>query len=213
MSDVQILESLLHQLKNKTNWDGRESVLEMKESDDQWRQMEWWAFYFEFVSKKLLSKDFQIPGDKYGNTTFDLKRKINWDFKAHAIKSNCHRAILNDAKAMRDSICEHGKHGEIIALCDVEYNDDDRTFQKWHSMLKGGLSAYEKQRVNRTCVSRYRKTSAVLTEILLIELTANDLDKLAEMKQGRNSNGKPRPIKYVLDLEDIDSLKVKKITF
>jgi len=213
MSDVQILKRLLYQLKNQTNWDGRESVLEMKEAEGQWRQMEWWAFYFEFLCKKLLSKDFQIPGDQYGNTTFDIKRKINWDLKAHAIKSNRHETILNDVKAMRHSVREHGKHGEIIALCDVEYNDDDRTFQKWHTELKGGLSVYEKQRVKRTNVSRYRKTSAVLTEILLIELTADDLDKLAEMKQGRNSNGKPRPTKYVLDLEDIDSLKVKRITF
>ncbi len=101
----------------------------------------------------------------------------------------------------------------MIALCDVEYNDENRTFQKWHSKLKGGLSAYEKERRTRTSVSRYRKTRAVLTEILFLRLDASSITRLGEMKQGCNSNGRPRPPKYLLDLEDIDDLLVDKLTF
>lgn len=123
------------------------------------------------------------------------------------------KLFLNDREAMKASIARHGFHGEIIALCDVEYNDINRSFQKWHSELKGGLSKYEKERKERTSVSRYRKTKAELTEILFVIFTSNDLSKLSIMKQGRNSNGKPRPEKYMLDLETIDQFYFEKYEF
>jgi hypothetical protein len=63
------------------------------------------------------------------------------------------------------------------------------------------------ERENRTSISRYRKTKAELTEIVLLVLQKNDLEKLAIMCQGRNSNGKPRPEKYMLDLETINDSK------
>ena len=173
--------------------------------------MEWWAFYFEFVARNILSDDFQIPGDKFGNVKFDLKKTINWDLKASAIKSNSHTIILNDKEAMDFSIEKDGYHGEIIALCDVEYNDVNRTFQKWHTELKGGKSSYEKDREQRTAVSRYRKTKAEVAEILLIVFKKSDLANLPEMRQGRNSNGSDRKVKYMLDLEKISDFEYYKI--
>ena len=59
----------------------------------------------------------------------------------------------------------------------------------------------------RTSISRYRKTKAELTEIVLVVFKANDLDSLQIMRQGRNSNGRPRPEKYMLDLETIDNFE------
>ena len=100
--------------------------------------MEWWAFYFEWKVKNILNDKFQFAGDRFDNVSFDLKGTINWDLKAKAIKSDDHKVILNDCVAMEQSIENHGFHGEIIALCDVEYNDLDRSFQKWHTELKGG---------------------------------------------------------------------------
>ncbi|MBM4109481.1 MAG: hypothetical protein FJ255_11860, partial [Phycisphaerae bacterium] len=44
----------------------------------------------------------------------------------------------------------------------------NRTLQRWHSELMGGLSAYEKERRTRTEVSRYRKTKAELAEPLFL---------------------------------------------
>ena len=76
------------------------------------------------------------PGEKFDQVNFDLKGEINWDLKAKAIKSDDHKVILNDREAMEASIARHGYHGEVIALCDVEYNDINRSFQKWHSELK-----------------------------------------------------------------------------
>lgn len=194
-------------------WEGKTCVLELKDANYNWRQMEWWAFYFEYKARNLLADKFTFPGDRYGNVSFDLKGKINWDLKAKAIKSDDHKVILNDKSAMEQSIAKSGFHGEIIALCDVEYNDHDRSFQKWHTELKGGKSDYEMEREIRTSVSRYRKTKAELTEIVLLIFKANDLDLLATMTQGRNSNGKPRPEKYMLDLEMTDNFENYIINF
>ncbi len=192
-------------------WDGRKCVLELKAADFQWRQMEWWAFYFEFCCWSLKEVGFSMPGADYGNVKFDATRRINWDLKAKAIKSDDHKAILNDKSAMDESIRHHGEHGVIIALCDVEYNDVDRNFQKWHTELKGGPSAYEKERVKRTSISRHRKTRAKLTEIIVLRFDKDSLNDLGTMRQGRNSNGNPRRPKYMLDLEEADPYIVRRI--
>ena len=108
--------------------------------------------------------------------------------------------ILNDQTAMKASIAEHGEHGLIVCLCDVEYNDKDRTFQKWREELQGGKSAYQIARALRTSNSRYRKVLAVPVELVFMRFDQGSLDRLGTMRQGRNSNGKPRPIKYSVSL-------------
>lgn len=101
-ADVRILKSRLSALK--TVWDGKSSVLELKEADYNWRQMEWWAFYFEYLCFEALGHDFKHPGEAYGTVRFDLRRNVNWDLKSKAIKSDDHKAILNDKSAMVESI-------------------------------------------------------------------------------------------------------------
>lgn len=214
--DVNAAKEILASLH--THWDGKTSVLEMKDADYNWRQMEWWGFYFELLCQRNLGRAFSIPGDKYGiaaTSHFDLKRSINWDLKAKAIKSDDHRSILNDTVAMDWSIQQYGFHGLIIALCDVEYNDSDRSFQKWHAELKGGKSKYELEREQRTSVSRYRKTKADLQEILFLVVNPENISSLGIHHQGRNSNGKPRPPKYMLDYdeESLSNFFVDKIVF
>jgi len=203
--DIETLKANFHKLPKF--WDGKICVLELKDADYNWRQMEWWAFYFEYKMRQILHGKFEFPGDGYCNTCFDMKGVINWDMKAKAIKSDETKVILNDVCAMQESIERSGFHGEVIALCDVKYNDTDRSFQKWHTELKGGKSNYELERENRTSVSRYRKTEATLTEIVMLILKKEDLSTLPIMRQGRNSNGKPRPEKFMLDLETIDNFE------
>lgn len=201
--DVNIAKGLFADFPTK--WDGKTSVLEMKEVNFNWRQMEWWGFYFELLCRRRLADDFYIPGDRFGSAAtscFDLKRSINWDLKAKAIKSDDHRSILNDTEAMNWSIEQYGVHGLIIGLCDVEYNDNDRSFQRWHEELKGGKSKYQLEREQRTSVSRYRKTRADLQEVLFLAVTFGNISLLGIHHQGRNSNGKPRPPKYMLDYDD-----------
>lgn len=210
--DIEIARQKLANLP--TEWDGRKCVLELKDADYNWRQMEWWAWYFEWKCITLLPPEFTIPGDRLDNrVSLDAKRSINWDLKAKAIKSDDHKAILNDCQAIDLAIERDGAYGVIVALCDVEYNDENRSFQLWHTELKGGLSAYEKQRIKRTAISRYRKTRAVLTEIHFIVIDALSKRHLGQMNQGRNSNGKPRPPKYMIDLEKIDRFLSESMEF
>lgn len=121
------------------------------------------------------------------------------------IKSDRHIIILNDTAATDQSIQRHGYHGEIIGLFDAEYNDIDRTFQKWHSSVKEGLSKYEIERQERTSVSRYRKTHVSLVELIFLIIDKDSVEKLDIFKQGRNSNGNPRNQKYSLRVEEIDN--------
>jgi len=211
LDDVGCLKNALLALPR--DWDGKASILELKAADYNWRQMEWWAFYFEHICHRFLATEFQVPGERFGAVSFDAKRSVNWDLKSKAIKSDQHSAILNDQSAMEATIARHGEHGVVMALCDVEYNDVNRSFQRWHSALKGGLSKYEKDRRARTQVSRYRKTRASLAEILFLRFDAGSLPLLGTMKQGRTSNGKPRPPKYMVDLERVRPFLVDRLAF
>lgn len=195
-------------------WDGKESILKLKGIDYQWRQMEWMAFYFEALCQDLLPQvDFKIPGKKYGKVEFDSFRSINWDMKTSAIKSDNHKVILNDKLATDTSLKEFGYHGIILALVDVEYNDDNRSFQKWHAKLKGKKSKYEQERIARNATSRYRKTSAEVKQILLLVINKDNQPYLDIHKQGRNSDGNPRNHKYMLNIEQSHHFEVGRIDF
>lgn len=189
-------------------WNGMECVLELKEADYNWRQMEWFGWYFEFKARQVLKNVATIPGDRHGNVTFDLKKHINWDLKASAKKI----VILNDQQAMDISISATGVHGEIIALFDVEY-DLNRSFQIWHTDLKGGKSVYELEREGRTEKSRLRKVKATLKEIIFVVFKNNDLKTLSIMKQGRNADGSSRKIKYKLDISKLDNYEHHSLKF
>lgn len=60
-------------------------------------------------------------------------------------------------------------------------------------------------------MSRYRKTKAELAELLFLRFDKAAVARLGCMNQGRNSNGKPRPTKYMLDLEDVDGIVVDRL--
>lgn len=207
--DVERLRPLLRAFPR--NWDGRSCILEMKENGGRWRDMEWIGWYFEYLCQRRLAGILKMPSEKCLRCRFDGYGAVNWDFKAKATKSDDHRAILNDLESMDLSIKHHGEHGIVLALLNVDYNDDDRTFQRWHTQLKGGKSAYELKREERTAISRWRKTKAELVEILILRVNAKNKHCLSIHQQGRNSNGKPRPAKYMLDLEKMGSMLIEKI--
>ena len=209
--DVVLLTESLSSLP--TDWDGREAILELRRRDYNWRQMEWIGFYFETLCRDAIKNIFDVPGRRYGRTVFDCARGINWDMKASAIKTDRHTAILNDVAATDASIAEFGRHGVILALLDVEYNDENRSFQKWHSELKGGLSEYERDRIARNATSRYRKTHAVLHQILLLTISADNKHILGTHRQGHKSDGRPREPKYCLDIGRADTIEAGRVDF
>ena len=177
-------------------WDGKTCILELKEADYNWRQMEWWAFYFEYKAKQLLDGKFSFPGDRFDNVSFDLKGTINWDLKAKAIKSDDQKVILNDKSAMEQSIEKSGYHGEIIALCDVEYNDVDWSFRKWQAELKGRWD-YDFEKIRYFSLYKYCITYMELIGFLLLVFTNKDLQYLDIFVE------KSKTEKYVFNLENL----------
>jgi len=196
-------------------WDGRKSILEMKKAIfPHWKQMEWSGFYFQFLCEKYLSGIMQIPGPKYGKVEFDGFKNIPWDFKAHAINTSSHQVIVNDSEATANGIKDYGAVGLILALGKVLYNDEDRTFQKWHEALKNGKSKYEIERIKRGAWSRLRKVSFDLQQISFIRITDDTLIKCGSFQRDfRNAGGQPRKEKVLLDLEKIDEELVHLIEF
>ncbi len=188
-------------------WDGRASILEMKENGyPQWKQMEWIGFYFQFLCEKYLSKIMVIPGTKYGRVQFDAFKEIPWDFKAHASNTSSHQVIVNDSEAIAHGIQDYGAVGLILAIGNVQYNDENRTFQKWHEELKGGKSKYELERINRGAWSRLRKVSFDLQQVSFIKITEETLLKTGSFqKDFRNADGSKRRAKVLLNLEKIDA--------
>ncbi|MGB9912715.1 MAG: hypothetical protein ACPLRO_05050 [Candidatus Kapaibacteriota bacterium] len=167
--------------------------------------MEWIGFYFQFLCEKHLSNFMEIPGPKYGNVRFDAFKNIPWDFKAHAMNTSSHQIIVNDSEATANGIKDYGAVGLILALGKVLYNDEDRTFQKWHDALKGGLSDYSIERIKRGAWSRLRKVSFDLQQISFIKITDDTLVKCGSFQRDfRNADGSPRREKVLLDLEKID---------
>jgi hypothetical protein len=187
-------------------WDGKKAILEMKQCDyPHWRQMEWIGFYFQFLCEKILSGLFIFQQPVYGKVSFDGLYKIPFDFKAHAINTSSHQIIVNDSEAISLAIKEYGSVGVIVALGEVIYNDTDRSFQKWHEELKGGLSEYTKNRIARGAWSRMRKQQFSLSQISIIEITDKTLVKCGSFQEDfRNSDGSPRRKKVLLNLEALD---------
>ena len=203
---IDTVEKLHNASQNMpTVWDGRSSILEMKEGGStQWKQMEWMGFYFEFLCETRFDGIIDMPGKKYGNTTFDAFCEISWDFKAHAANTTRHDVVTNDVETIVNTINDYGYYGMILAIGEVEYNDEEKTFKKWHDTLKEKISKYETNRINRGAMSRRRKTEFILSEIHFICLNNETLDQCSSLyHQGRNANGKPRPPKFNVNIHKI----------
>ncbi|MBD3275139.1 MAG: hypothetical protein GF372_07505 [Candidatus Marinimicrobia bacterium] len=204
----QTLESNIDQV-----WDGKESILELKEADYQWRQMEWIGFYFEHKAFVTLVNTLggQV-GPRVGNTQFDFKKSYVWDFKSHPKNSSSNWAITNDCEAVNVCIEKYGGVGFIIAMGEAKYNDEKGTFRHWHSVLKGGPSEYVKKRKKRGASSRRRKTRFTVIDYVIIFLKSKeDIERAidegwlsGDAQVGwRNADGSPRRAKYKLKVDSV----------
>jgi hypothetical protein len=190
---------------------GKAAILEMKAVDGQWKQMEWIGWYFEhFVKTKVLEAVGGTVGPTYGNTTIDLMLGSPWDLKAHPTDKSA--AILNDVEAINACIEEYGHINYFLLEGSVTYDDDVKSFKRWHDELKGKPSAYVKQGETIGRRSRLRKTSFRPTKILGIQLDAETLKHgistgaVKPFQEGmRNSNGKKRRSKYQIFPNRIDA--------
>ncbi|MCD6412756.1 MAG: hypothetical protein J7L54_01230, partial [Elusimicrobia bacterium] len=169
VEEARTIKSILDK-KIKKFWDGRRCILELKDADYNWRQMEWIGWWLEYFGRKVLMDNYGGGiGPRYNNTVLDYKNKFVWDFKAHPVNSPAHPvAIMNDCEAINRCIKDNSGIGFILALGIAEYNDRNETFKNWHQGLKGGKSAYVKHRIARGAPSRRRKVSFELKDFLIL---------------------------------------------
>ncbi len=190
-------------------WDARSCIEEMKENGfKHWRQSEWIGWYFQYLCENNLNTIFKIPGTSYGNVEFDGNAEgLNFDFKAHSLynhrRSIQNVTILNDKIAMEQSIRDNGRHGLLIALTDCSY-DISGEFKVWHQKFKGPESKYVKAGRKSGRPQRKLKTNAKVLKYLVLTITSENIHHLPlMMKQGKNSNGKPRLPKYKIDFGNL----------
>lgn len=194
------------------NWDGRASILEMKSVDYNWRQTEWAGFYFQLLCKRNLSDIMTIPGRRFNNGLtqgdFDAHYMgVDWDMKTHTsvdAKGVSKPVIpLNDALTIDQSLEENDHLYMLVAMGSAEYDDAQLSFKSWHDELKGGLSAYSQERIARGANSRRLKKAFIVNSFNIYKIDATVAPLLTIFRQGRNSNGRPRPEKYNLDTSKV----------
>lgn len=201
-------------------WDGKKCIEYMKNSgSNQWRQMEWIGFYFQYMCENILSQDdfMQIPGTKYGNVEFDGFKIIPWDFKAHSInklKSDNGKIPTNGSAESLQAIEQYGSIGFIIISGESDFDDDNQSFKKWHDCLKGGISNYENQRIKRNAPSRKRKINFTPKEMIFVFVNKENINSCGKFQTNfRNADGSTRNPKLMLDLKNNPHLKIKKYKF
>ncbi len=150
-------------------WNGRESILEMKDAGfKDWKQMEWIDFYFKFLGQKHFGSIIEMPGKQHGITGFDAFREISWDFKADSVNPGTYSVTANGAEGIANTISDYGYYGTILAIGDIKFDDKETSFKKWHDELRGGVSKYDSNKINRGIMSRTRKIIFILEEIHFI---------------------------------------------
>ena len=196
------------------DWDGKSAIIEMKnEGGRHWRQMEWIGFYFEFLCNKHL-REIMSDGPKYGRVRFDGYFKVPWDFKAHAQNASSSDIIVNDLEAIASALEKYPYVGLIVASGIVDYDDEQRSFKRWHDNLKGGKSNYEKDRIRRGATSRRRKSHFKLTEISFVKMDVDLVEKSSTAQENwRNADGSPRRAKVKINLNRIEKNIHHKIRY
>ena len=138
-----------------------------------------------------------------------------------------HEVLTENLQAIVDDILDQDGVSTIVFTSDlrkativqrladclpgVVYNDEARTFQAWHQTLKGAKSKYMMANEKRGAWSRLRKVSFDLQQVSFIRLTDKTLVKCGSFQTDfRNSNGRPRRPKVLINLE---RLKVETVYF
>lgn len=215
----QLLNEIVKALSKIPNkWEARQVYLEWKNANSPYlRQTEWIGWRFQELCEYYLRQTykFDLTKKRYGYADFDAFAEIPWDFKAHVRQNprgtQTHKIPGTDKRATLQAIEDYGAAGFILGLGDAVFNDEDRSFQRWHDKLKGGLSEYEKERIARGVPSRLRKTEFTLKEVWIIEVDKKLFKNLGTFMEGfRNKDGSPRKAKVMLDLNIIEPIyKVK----
>ena len=148
------------------HWDGPEKVIEMRDGGcPNWRQTEWFGFYFEWKGKESLIRTHGGgDGPRYGRSAIDYRREYPWDLKAHCIGTRSGFTSLNDLEAVDRAIAEFGGVGFLVAT-GIPARDEARSFRERHVRVSGGESAYSKRNRAEGAPSRMRKRAFELQDV------------------------------------------------
>lgn len=206
------------------HWDGADCISWMREAGStQWRQMEWFGFYFEERLREILNSRFPTPivggpRMRYGNTVFDYASPTRvWDAKAHTAATRPHpwdgvtssrrtssEMWLNDAEAVRACVAEQGLGFLIVdGRAGLDVSGEFRAWHKEFAESDGrALSGY----VSSTGRSRPRKatwTPLALRAIWIENTAALDagiaagwLSRRAQPDWGTGAERRPRNDKF-----------------
>ena len=165
-------------------WDGRESIPEMRDTGFKyWRQAEWIEFYFKFLCQKHFDGIIDMPGEVYMDTRFDAFREISWDFKVDSVDPGAYSVTVNDAESIADTLSGYGYYGIILAIGDMEFDDKETSFKKWHDELREKVSKYDTYKINSGIMSQTRKTAFTLKEIHFICFNSETLHQCCGLFQ------------------------------
>lgn len=198
-------------------FDAKESIKWLHRYSNQKRQDEWAAFFFEEYSFPLLInflggwKGPRITKDK----RFDYQREYVWDLKMESmIDKNGAKTkwiILNDKNATDRIIKDEKGIGFIIAKTNFSF-DLDGKLKRWRNEFESKIPKKTGPGKTRTL-----KTGGNIQEFIAVIIKdKNEIDEAMKkgwidtFKQGRNSNGSPRSLKYQMNVEKIPQENIVK---
>lgn len=173
-------------------------------------QSEWPGYYLEYAMENFLtSKNTNVlqmySGKSDDKLDFDMySKKYNFylDLKCSNITET--KTILNDTRNIDKAIEEHGKIWFVMyqheTKKDKDYGLETCTF--WNKLK----IADGRKNVKLTSYKDRMKHSVKFDNMLILEVNKQNANQIfLEYKQGKNSNGKDRKPKYMINKKNIDN--------
>ena len=184
-------------------WEAKKCIVEMKEKQcNNWKQTEWVGWYFQFLMDN--KKVSNVEKFKYFicNTKFNgcIGKNII-DYKTSSVNDK-ENIILNDKEAIDRVVNKYKELGFLILKGDAE-KEKDKELDEWRKSLTG-KSKYVKRGEKSGRKHRKLKTKFFPKKLLYVSINQENIKYLKDHAQGKNSNGKPRPLKYSLPQKMIE---------
>ena len=183
-------------------WEAKECVLEMREAGYRhWRQTEWVGFYLEFLIENVSIPGVALLHLVVGNTLFDgCAGKAVIDYKTSSLDAT--GIILNDKAATDRVLLAYGELGYMVVRGASETETDDE-LELWRRRV-AGTSSYVASNATAGRSHRKLKTRFAPSSLLYVSIRQHNLGLLHLFNQGRNSDGHPRNVKYLLPISLLD---------
>lgn len=229
----RLADSLMDILSEVGRIEGYDAIRQMEqEGSTQHCQTEWPGWYLEHLiaqhepepSSQVMdgtSERCNIQKNTNGKTVH-----IDWDLGRYLCDTKVMSEdetdpFLNDLETTVQVIERDGILFFAIIKADYEF-DPTKQFDKWHKQWRKDHSKSSRQSSSDGTKSRKSKLSFTPRRIEIYALRAEDLTDLPQngrgkvsfhkKKQGKNSNGKPRPPKLGLKLQNVQPIVQKDLT-